>query len=520
MVGHLVRLKLRLLANGLKRSAWQVVLMILGLVYGLGLLMTVAGGLVYVSTQALVLRELVVVVAGAALVLAWCVVPLVAFGVDATMDPARFAPYPIRRAHLLTGLAVSGLVGVPGLMTVLAALGSAILWWREPAALVASLLGAVLAVATCVVGSRALTTALARVVVRRRVRELGAALVLIPMMFIGPAMSGLTMGASRIRAADMTPVVQAVGWTPFGAAWALAPDVASGRWWQALARLVVALATVAVAVLVWDRSLARALVDPPHDVAGRRQRGLGWFARVPASPRGAVVARCLTYWIRDPRYAMAVVAVPIFPVLFAVLGMGSGLVLAAGPLAGFLLGWSISSDISFDGPAFWVHVAAGVRGGVDRVGRVLAALVLGVPVVTVMTIACALFLHRPDAVAPLLGSALGTLTTTLGVSSVASALVVYRVRKAGENPFSTQQGATVPAMLTQLAGWTTVGLLCAPVTVLAVMSVAGHREALGWVTLAVGPALGTGLMALGVRLGGRTLDRTAPDLLRRLIAMA
>ena len=59
MVGHLVRLKLRLLANGLKRSAWQVVLMVLALLYGLGVLVVVTGGLAYVSTQALVLRELV-----------------------------------------------------------------------------------------------------------------------------------------------------------------------------------------------------------------------------------------------------------------------------------------------------------------------------------------------------------------------------------------------------------------------------------------------------------------------------
>ena len=279
-------------------------------------------------------------------------------------------------------------------------------------------------------------------------------------------------------------------------------------------------ATLAVAVLVWDRSLARALVDPPHDVASRRQRGLGWFGRMPGTPLGAVLARCLTYWIRDPRYALAVVAVPVFPVLFAVLGLGSGLVLAAAPIAGFLLGWSISSDVSFDGPAYWVHVAAGVRGGVDRLGRAIAVLAIGVPVVSVMTIACAAFLHRLDAIPALLGSSFGTLTTTLGVSSVASALVVYRVRKAGENPFSTQQGAPAPAMLTQLAGWTAVGVLCAPVTVLTVMSVGGHRPGLGWVALVLGPALGTALLALGVRIGGRTLDRTGADLLRRLIAMA
>ena len=520
MVGHLVRLKLRLLANGLKRSVWQVVLLGLAALYGLSAFGAVASGLVYVSTQVLVLRELVVVLLGAGLVLLWWVVPLVAFGVDATLDPARFAPYPVPRPQLLAGLAVSGLVGVPGVLTVLVALTSTVLWWREPAALVAGLLGAVLAVATCVAGSRALTTALARVVVRRRVRELGAALVLVPMIFIGPAISGVTMGASRIRFADAEPAVRIVGWTPLGAAWAMAPDVASGRWGQAAARLGVAVATLAVAVLVWDRALARALVDPPHDVAGRRQRGLGWFGRVPATPLGAVVARCLTYWVRDPRYALAVVAVPVFPLLFAVLGMGSGLVLAAGPIAGFLLGWSVSSDVSFDGPAFWVHVAAGVRGGVDRLGRTVAVLLLAVPVVVVMTVACAVLLHRPDAVPALLGCALGTLTTTLGVSAVASALVVYRVRRAGENPFSTQQGATAPAILTQLAGWTAVGVLCAPVNVLTVLAVVGHRTGLGWALLGAGPVLGTALMAAGVRIGGRTLDRTAPDLLRRLIAMA
>lgn len=520
MVGHLVRLKLTLLVNGLKRSVWQIVLLVLAVLYGLGALLAVFGGLVYVSTQVLELREMVAVLVGAGLVLLWCVVPLVAFGVDATLDPARFAPYPVPRPQLLAGLALSGLVGVPGVVTVLAALASAVLWWREPAALVASLLGALLAVATCVAGSRALTTALARVVVRRRVRELGAVLVLVPMIFIGPALSGLTLGASRIKVADMTPVVHVVGWTPFGAAWAIAPDVESGRWWQAVARLLIALATVALAVVVWDRALARALVDPPHDVASGRQRGLGWFGRLPATPLGAVVARCLTYWVRDPRYALAVVAVPVFPVLFAVLGMGDGLVLASGTIAGFLLGWSISSDLSYDGAAFWVHVAAGVRGRVDRLGRTVAVLVLGGPVVVVMTVACALFLHRADAIPALLGSALGTFTTTLGVSSVASALVVYRVRKAGENPFSTQQGATVPAMLTQIAGWAAVGLLCAPVTVLAVMAVGRHHPALGWVSLVVGPVLGSALLVLGVHLGGRTLDRTSPDLLRRLIAMA
>jgi uncharacterized membrane protein YfcA len=37
--------------------------------------------------------------------------------------------------------------------------------------------------------------------------------------------------------------------------------------------------------------------------------------------------------------------------------------------------------------------------------------------------------------------------------------------------------------------------------------------------LAAGPLLGAAVLALGAWLGGRLLERTGPDLLRRLLAM-
>jgi len=110
--------------------------------------------------------------------------------------------------------------------------------------------------------------------------------------------------------------------------------------------------------------------------------------------------------------------------------------------------------------------------------------------------------------------------TALGVSSVASALVVYPVKQPGDNPFAVRQGATMPALLTQVAGWTTVAVLTAPVLVLTVLSVARDQPGLGWAALVVGPALGTVVLVVGVVLGGRALDRTGPDLMRRLLAMA
>ena len=519
MVAHLVRLKLTLTANGLKRSAWVTVGFVVGALYGLGVLVTCLGALGYVSTQAFSLREMTGVLAGAGLVLVWWVVPLVAFGLDATMEPARFAPFPIPRSRLLVGLTLAGLLGVPGVLTLLGALGAAVLWWHEPRAVPAAIVGGLLAVLTCLLGSRALTTALARIVVKRKVREAGVALVLIPLVVAGPVVTRLVPTGFDLRQADVTPLVRVVAWTPLGAAWGLAPDVAAGRWGQAAGRLAVALATVALTALAWDRSLGRALIEPVRETTKRRDRGLGLFARLPATPLGAVLARCLTYWMRDPRYAMAVLLVPVLPIVFALADPGGGLVVIAAPLSGFLMGWSISADVAYDGTAYWMHVASPLRGAVDRWGRALSAGSLAAVVVVVLAVVSALLAHRPDAIPALVGCGLGIAGVSLGVASVASALVVYPVRQPGDSPFSLRQGATLPAFLTQLGGWGLVAALSSPVTVLTAVALGGGHPGAGWVALAVGPLLGGGVLTLGAWLGGRLLERTGPDLLRRLLAM-
>ena len=79
MVAHLVRLKLTLTANGLRRSPWVLVGFVLGALYGVGVLTLALGAMAYVSTQTFELREMTGVLVGAGLVLAWWVVPLVAF---------------------------------------------------------------------------------------------------------------------------------------------------------------------------------------------------------------------------------------------------------------------------------------------------------------------------------------------------------------------------------------------------------------------------------------------------------
>ena len=82
----------------------------------------------------------VVVVAGSLVVVGWAVVPVLAFGVDETLDPARFATLPVRARDLVPGLTVAGALGVPGIATALVALSLVGTWSASlPAAAVAAL---------------------------------------------------------------------------------------------------------------------------------------------------------------------------------------------------------------------------------------------------------------------------------------------------------------------------------------------------------------------------------------------
>ena len=519
MVAHLVRLKLTLLRNGLRRSAWQIVGLAVGALYGLMALAVVVVSMALLSVQEPDIRGLVTVLLGSVLVLGWWVVPLLAFGLDSTIDPARFVTFAIPRRSLLVGLALAGLLGIPGVVTTLAVLSMAGVWWRTPAALVAGLVCAVLALATCVVGARATTSAASSLMSGRRFREVMAAVVILPFIVVGPLL-GRFFSGTTITQPMVEQVADVLSWTPVGAVWAVPADVADGLWSLAAARFAIAVGTLVVAAVVWDRAMAHALVNPPHQAVSTRGHGLGWFDRLPATPLGAVTARCLTYWARDPRYALAVAIVPVLAVVFYVVNPGGGLLLLIGPIAGYLMGWGISADVAYDGTAFWTHVAAPLRGVTDRLGRVLAAGAIAVPAVVVLAVASAVLTDKVALVPALLGVSFGVLLTALGGSSVVSALVVYPVQMPGENPFQSRQGASMSALVSQLCGWLAVMVLCLPEIVLAVVSVGRGSVALGWVTLAVGLVLGPVLLVIGVRVGGRTLDRTAPDLLRRIVAFA
>ncbi len=522
MVAHLLRLKLTLLRNGLRRSPWQIVGLAFGALYGLGLLVATLAGLVALRLTPADDAAVVVTLAGAALVLGWWLVPLVATGVDATLDPQRFATYAVPQRQLVTGLALAGVVGVPGVVTTLLCLGTVVTWSRGPVTMLAAALGGALGLATCVVGARTWTTTLARVVGSRRFREGATLIVFVPLMLLGPIITGVVGLLSS--GLDARPgIARTVSWTPLGAAWALPGTVAAGDWAGALGRLLVAVATVALLAALWSHAVTRALVQPP--APGRtsaRSRGLGLLDRVPARPTWAVAARCLVYWARDPRYSGSLVVVPILPLLLVLASQDgpAAIVLLSAPVAALLIGWAISADVAYDSTAFALHVASAVSGLADRTGRALAAGAHAVPVVVVLAVGSVWWVDRWSDLPAVLGASLGTLLTGLGLSSVVSARFVYPVPLPGQSPFATPSGSVGVNLLTQLVGFTALLVLVLPEVVLAVVAVARGSVGLGVAALVVGLVLGGVLLVVGLRLGGRVYDRRAPELLQAVAAQA
>ncbi len=516
MVAHLVRLKATLLRNGLRRSAWQIVGLVFAALYASGAVAIAVVGLAALSTQHADLRASVVVLLGAALVLGWWLIPLVSFGVDSTLEPARFATFAVPRRDLVVGLALAGLIGVPGVATTIVAAATAMPWWRQPLAALAGLVGAVLGVSICVVGSRAITTALDPLLNRRGFREIAAVGILLPLMLMGPIISGLVDSVAGHSAA-LPAITRWVVWTPFGAPWALGADVAAEMWSGLIAHLGIGLATLALLVALWSWRLTDAMA-PHRSAAGASLVGVGLFGRLPATHWGAVAARSLTYRRRDPRYVSALLIVPVLPILLT-FGFGTTGLLVAVPFAAAMLGFSISADTSYDGTAFWMHVMAPIRGRDDRWGRVLATAVIGAPALIALGLVALGVTDRWDLTAPMLGFSLGSFASALGVSSVASASIVVPVVPPGSSPFASRQGGSMAALGTQVGGMAALGILGLPGLALSVLAALNGSLLLGVLAALVSLAVGAAALVTGVRRGGDLLDRRAPELLQSLRSM-
>ncbi|MCK8608923.1 hypothetical protein [Agromyces sp. C10] len=522
MVAQFLRLKLRLLRNIFRRSAWQVVGITVGLVYGLGaaivvfLLLSGLRG----SDDVTLVRD-VLVVAGSAVVVGFLLVPLV-FGVDDTMDPRRFALFGLPDRTLALGLAIAATVGVPAFALAIALLGTVVTWSRGIPETLLAIIAAALAFATCLLAAR-LTAGLGGLLLEtRRAREVGGVIGVLLVVMAAPVVVALATvdWASSGRSA-LAAIGGILSWTPLGAAFAVPGDAAAGEWGPAILKLVIAAATVWLAWRAWERLVAHMLVTPGREAAPRSYHGLGWFGRMPHGATGAIAARSITYWFRDARYWVALVMVPVTPLLvivpLAIAGVpATYLGLIPVPLICLLLGWSLHNDTAYDSTAVWLHVASGVRGVADRIGRLVPVLISGVLVIGLGSAVTVFVINDWRLLPSLLGVSTALLLAGLGIGSITSAALPYPVVKPGDSPFQQPQSSgTVTALVQSVTMLGTV-LVAAPAIVFAGLGIfldpAWHAA-----SLASGVGLGLIVLVLGVLVGGRVFNRRAPEILQAAV---
>nr|WP_233613404.1 hypothetical protein [Leucobacter edaphi] len=460
---------------------------------------------------------LVDVIVGSLILIAVCVVPF--FENRRMLEPRQFAQYPTTPGAIGLSMLVTSFLTWPFFLLVLwlTVLGLTRTKWNGPVWVAALALVLAAVFALCAVR---VTSGLAQLLVGDRyagiVRTLGVVLLV---AFVPVAVFAVTSAFTPAGLKAATDAAGVLSWTPFGAPFA-APDLAAqGDTAGAAMRLgVIALCAILFAAL-W-LVLARAIatrVDYPRDQNIART-GLGWFERFPARPSQVIAARELTYWARDPRYKVALWAIPIAPILMLVAFWVAGveprmLALVPLPVILLLLGWSLHNDVAMDSTAIWTHVASGTRGSADRAGRLAPVLMIGVPLALIGSSITVTLLGDWRVLPAVIGLNVGVLLVSCGVSSVFSVLMPYPATRPGDSPFVQPQWSGSGSGMAQTLSMVVAILLSIPATWVAVSAIHDVTLTENLLALLVGLGSGVLVLVLGIFIGGKIFDRSGPELI-------
>jgi ABC-2 type transport system permease protein len=514
MVAQLLRLRLALAGNALRRTPAQLARRATAVVVVLAAAIALAAVIVHLGSREVDVAESTITVIGSLLMLGFLLAPLV-YGEAGAIDPRSFALLGIDAKRLSPALALVALLSVPTLALAIVAFAAVAAW--DGSAAVVAVIGAILAVLGAVLAARVAAALVSFVFARRRSRDFSTLMTLLIVAALAPVVAAMVRVDSSAEMANaLESSASALGWTPLGAAWAAPAAAAAGETGEAFAKIVIAVVWVALLGWAWHILVGAMLVTSQGTHAAKSTHGLGWFGRFPATPSGAVAARTLSYWSRDPRYAVSLAIIPIVPVvlvlplLFA--GVPAGmLALIPVPIAALLLGWTLHNDVAYDNTAIWLHIASGVRGAADRFGRAIPTLLIGIPFIAIGTLVSAHVYGDRAVLAPLFGVGLGILFTGVGVSSVTSASFPYPVVAPGASPFTSPQTSGSTSPLSQSLSFIVILALSAPTLYFAAM---GLIEGGDWPTMALYTGIGGGLVVLlvGVFLGGWIFERRSTEL--------
>src|SRR5580693_10287212 len=166
MARLLVQLKLRLVLNALRSSTAAQTSFIISTFFAF--VVAVGGFYLLAQFRGLTASVDLTTVIFTAFALGWLVLPIFAFGLDGTLDPATVALYPLRTRSLAVGLLAASAAGAWPAANLIALLGVTVGLARGPLGLLVGAVAVVLEVLFCLPRARLVSTSMARLLRSRR----------------------------------------------------------------------------------------------------------------------------------------------------------------------------------------------------------------------------------------------------------------------------------------------------------------------------------------------------------------
>lgn len=549
MVGQLIRLKLRIIWNTVRKQTVVLVLAVLGVLYFGGIYASVLVGTAFLArSDEAYLATPVMPIVGSVIFLLWLILPIIFASMDNSLDPVRLSPYVGPSKRLGAGLAAATAVGPGGLLSAMILFLPVwfALWRAQWLEALGWLIAGAVTLPLAVLWARAVGTWFAVRLdssgKKDAVTALGTVVFMLVLTPMGYWISVLSQNFS-LEAFQAGATVAL--WTPFGAPFGVVASLLEGAWLFAAIR---ALITVVTAFVGWRAWLAvlrpvmsgyagevsadaqraidegRHLIDESLEEKTRGQRfaqsraaglrSVDLFTRLGLGVRSAsLAARTLRYWIVDPRLNMNMVLALLFPIIaiFMERMVSQGQSFAF-PVIIFLYlvpvttGLTTGALMQYDSTGAWIVVSSGMSGREERRGRLVGSLVVLVPQIIGYLIhdavtgasASDVMFHQVMGVVFFAGAA--------GTTLIANARWVYPVQPPGTSPLATKgTGSFLMTMLLQLVGFAGTAILQIPSYVLLVLASFGFVP--DWIVYVVALAWSVLVLEAAVRIGGRVWDR-------------
>lgn len=536
-----VALKTHLTVNSMRSSPTRAVFMALGAICGCAV--GVAGcWIIALQRHHSTSSSIVVFATFAVAFVGWLIIPMISFGTDDTLDPAKLSLLPLRPVQMLAGMGVASMIGVPAIMTALALSGTILGYAPAGPGAVLTVLAVVAECVMCIVGSRAVVTAMASLLRSRRGRDVG----MIVLSLLGTsyffframvARSATALGtlAGRARAAHAAgggELVAIVRWTPPGFAAEAVVDAQHNLLLSAGLHLAGAAACVALLASWWAHSLGRALVSDDRSVVttpGIRDTEVAIAPRllsgvVPPTRVGAVAAREIRYASRDPRRRTMWIQSAVLGLVVplgtpAVDRSVSADVVFAACMAPLLICLVSLNSFGLDGPAMWVDVsavdpagryslAASLRG--KNLAQASMAILVGLAVAVVLAA-----LEGGWSYLPMVLASIGCVTgVSIGVGNFSSVAAPVPIPDNPSNAFATAGGGRGCATaIVQGGAIIAVGVALVPAAAVTVLALGSGSVAFETAASLFSIAYGYGAWKAGTAAAGRLLRGREPEVL-------